>query len=108
MYSLGCFCLPPGPKSFPLAAGADRADVQHGFGSGQGPTHAALLHAVFDDVPASSFDHAAGNRIASVEVRVVTHTLSVFLEVIACCRDIFKSLSGQVALARHPPHTGDD
>ena len=70
MHSLGLFGLPPAVEIVPGAGRADRTNLQHRLGAGQGPTHAALFHAILDDMAAGAFNYAAGNRITLPQVFV--------------------------------------
>src|SRR5579871_6221223 len=70
-------------KRFPLVADPDTSDVQHGLRPGQRPVHTGPLHAIFDEVAASAFDDAAGDRVAGTEVRVIAHPLPVLVQVAA-------------------------
>src|SRR3954464_1814255 len=83
MHAFGLFRLAPAAEVLPLAGGAYTTDVEHRLRSLPCPAHATVLHAIFDDVSASPLNHAARDRIARPQVRVVTHALSVVREVVA-------------------------
>src|SRR5262245_130668 len=105
MYAFSLFRLPPAAKILPGAGSAHRADVEHRLCAPQRPTHAALLHAIFDDMPTGSLDHAAGDRIACLQVLLVTHTMGVLLEVVARRRDLLQRRSLELSLTGHPSHS---
>ena len=66
-----------------LHGNLDASKFEHRLRSADDPTHAGPLHAIFHDVAACAFDHAAGDGIAGSQVLVVTHAMLVVAEVVA-------------------------
>src|SRR6266568_906399 len=56
-----------GPVVVEVAVGADGAEFEDGFCSGQAPAGAGDVHAVFDQVTAGALDHPGGDRPAAGE-----------------------------------------
>ena len=52
------------PVGVEVAVGDHRTEFEDGFGSGQAPSGAGDVHAVFDQVAAGSFDDPGGDRPA--------------------------------------------
>src|SRR5262249_21904105 len=107
MHSLGLFGLPPAVEIVPGAGCTDRTNLQHRFGASQSPTHAALFHAILDDMAAGAFNYPPCNRLTLPQGFVIVHWVGGVLVVIANPRDVLACLAGQAALARHPPHACD-
>ena len=59
------------PVLIEVAAGAESAKTQHGFGASQGPTRSGHVHAVRHEVAAGTFDHAGSDGESGGEVFVV-------------------------------------
>ena len=49
----------------------DGADVEHGQGSFDRPSHSAPFHAVLHQMSAGSFDHACDNRVTEEDTQVL-------------------------------------
>jgi hypothetical protein len=50
------------PVVVPVAAGADGAQLEHGFGDSKTPARAGDAHSILDEVTACALDDASGNR----------------------------------------------
>ena len=51
----------------PVAVGAHGSELQHRFGSVEGPSSTGDVEPVADEVPARPFDHSGGDRVAGRE-----------------------------------------
>ena len=68
-----------------------------------GPSHAGLLHAIFDEGSASAFDHTGCNGISFLEVDIVAHHMSVVIEVGDGFRERFLLRLGELILVFSQP-----
>src|ERR1700694_2224297 len=65
------------PVTIEVSAQIDGSQLDDGLGHRLGPTHARSLHAIFDQILASTFDGAAGDRPALGQVLVIAHPSAV-------------------------------
>src|SRR5271157_969721 len=66
-----------------------------------------MLHPIFDQMPARSLDDPAANRVASRQVLVVLHPISVSLEIVRSVPDSFPLLTLQTVVGCQIPHPSD-
>ena len=69
------------PVGVEVATRAERAKPEHGLGSTERPAGSGLLHPVFDEVSARSFDDAGRNRQSRSERLVVSKVVGRATEV---------------------------
>lgn len=68
------------------------ANVQHGASPFQRPSHSTPFHAVFYEVTACPLDDARRNRVTTPQIFVISHPVSVLLQVPTDPRQIFRCL----------------
>lgn len=91
------------PEIIPVAVFDDGPLLQDRLRPGDGPAHAALFHAIFDQRPAGTLNHAGGDRVALLEIGVVVHHMAVVVEVgDRFFEDLFLR-AGEVALVLGAP-----
>ena len=54
---------------------------QDGLGAGDGPSHAGVFHAIFDEGSTGTFDGAGGDGIALLQIGGIVHHMAVILEI---------------------------
>src|ERR1700686_131634 len=69
------------PIAVKISRKIDGSELYNGLRHLLGPAHAGALHAIFNQVLASSFDRATGNRPTVGEVFVIAHSRAVAIEV---------------------------
>ena len=65
----------------PFAVEIDRSQVQHRLRPNSLPSHSGQLHSILDQVPTGSLRDATADRITRCQVLVVTHVVTVVLEI---------------------------
>src|ERR1700686_777801 len=68
------------PIAVKISRKIDGSELYNGLRHLLGPAHAGALHAIFNQVLASSFDRATGNRPTVGEVFVIAHSRAVAIE----------------------------
>ena len=94
------------PVIVEVAAGAERAQAEHGLGAADGPARAGDVHAVADEVAAGAFDDAGGDGQAVGEVLVVAEVGCVGEEVVGTVVDGDAVLGGEFAQGGAAAHAG--
>src|SRR5712692_11698299 len=82
--------------------------IQHGLGAVQRPMHACPLHAVFDEVTAGSLNDPACYRIPLPQILIITHALSVLLQIADDPRQRFLLDAAEAELLTEPTPSADD
>src|SRR5206468_4123415 len=68
-------CEVEGPVLLEVAAAAQGAELEHGFGATQRPTRAGDVQPILQQVPARAFDRARRKRKSRGQSAVVVHQL---------------------------------
>ena len=91
-------------KVIPVGGLIHGSDMKHRLRTGESPSHAAPLHAILDQVSASSLDDSGRDRVARRQVFVIMHAMIVY----TAARVAMRRLPGRSALSKagtrcHPP-----
>lgn len=96
-----------GTERGPLAVDRGAAEIEHGLGAVDCPTHARPFHAILHQMATRSLDHAAGDRVTCLEVFVVTHAVAIAVEVVADSLQCLLLVRRQFAFRSPLPQAAD-